>query len=113
MSTNPLNDVLPARVRGAIYAIVFVAGLALAAWQATEGDWVAFAVLLTGSLTSALAGSNVEKPKQAGVRIGNGGVTAAAPAKVTLNLSSDGTNMIEAGRQIQQALDAYHRSSGK
>jgi hypothetical protein len=56
---NPLNDALPARVRQILYAIVFVAGLVLAAWQATEGDWKAFAVLLVGSLTSALAGSNV------------------------------------------------------
>lgn len=56
---NPLAA-LPAKVRLAIYAIVFVAGLVLAAWQATAGDWVAFGVLLTGSLTSALAGSNVD-----------------------------------------------------
>lgn len=55
---NPLA-VLPAKYRLAIYAIVFVAGLALAAWQAAEGDWVAFGVLITGSLTGALAGSNV------------------------------------------------------
>ena len=58
--SNPLSDVLPARVRLVVYAVVFVAGLVLAAWQAAEGDWVAFAVLLTGSLTGALAGSNVD-----------------------------------------------------
>ena len=56
---NPLADVLPARARLVIYAIVFVVGLVLAAWQAAESDWVAFAVLLTTSLTGALAGSNV------------------------------------------------------
>lgn len=55
---NPLA-VLPAKYRLAIYAIVFVVGLALAAWQAAEGDWVAFGVLITGALTGALAGSNV------------------------------------------------------
>ena len=60
MAANPLNEVLPARVRLVLYAVVFVVGLVLAAWQATEGDWVAFAVLLTGSLTGALAGSNVD-----------------------------------------------------
>ena len=58
--SNPLTEVLPARVRLVVYAVVFVVGLILAAWQATEGDWVAFAVLLTGSLTGALAGSNVD-----------------------------------------------------
>lgn len=56
---NPLADVLPAKARLVIYALVFVGGLVLAAWQAAEGDWVAFAVLLTTSLTGALAGSNV------------------------------------------------------
>lgn len=60
MAANPLSEVLPARVRLVLYAVVFVVGLILAAWQATEGDWVAFAVLLTGSLTGALAGSNVD-----------------------------------------------------
>lgn len=55
---NPLAA-LPAKVRAAIYAVVFIVGLVLAAWQATEGDWIAFGVLLTGSLTGALAGSNV------------------------------------------------------
>ena len=60
MASNPLTEVLPARVRLVVYAVVFVVGLILAAWQATEGDWVAFAVLLTGSLTGALAGSNVD-----------------------------------------------------
>ena len=59
--SNPLTEVLPARVRLVVYAVVFVVGLILAAWQATEGDWVAFAVLLTGSLTGALAGSNVDQ----------------------------------------------------
>lgn len=58
---NPLSAVLPARVRLVIYAIVFVVGLVLAAWQASEGDWFAFAVLVTGSLTGALAGSNVSE----------------------------------------------------
>jgi len=61
MASNPLTEVLPARVRLVVYAVVFVVGLVLAAWQATEGDWVAFAVLLTGSLTGALAGSNVDQ----------------------------------------------------
>ena len=57
---NPLS-ILPAKVRLAIYAVVFVVGLVLAAWQASEGDWFAFGVLLTGSLTGALAGSNVSE----------------------------------------------------
>lgn len=55
---NPLTDVLPSRVRKYVYATTFVTGLGLAAWQAAEGNWFAFAVLLTGSLTSATAASN-------------------------------------------------------
>lgn len=58
---NPLANVLPAKARLVIYAVVFVVGLVLAAWQAAQGDWFAFAVLLTGSLTGALAGSNVSE----------------------------------------------------
>ena len=61
IAMNPLSAVLPARVRLVIYAIVFVVGLLLAAWQAAEGDWFAFAVLVTGALTGALAGSNVSE----------------------------------------------------
>lgn len=56
---NPLNDVLPARARQVLYAILFVAALAFAAYQASEGDWLVFAGGLVTSLLGALAASNV------------------------------------------------------
>lgn len=56
---NPLT-VLPPKVRLYIYLVVFVAGLVVAAVQAAGGDWFQAVALLIGSLTSALAGSNVD-----------------------------------------------------
>lgn len=55
---NPLNDALPARVRQVLYAVLFVAALAFAAYQASEGDWLLFASSLVTSLLGALAASN-------------------------------------------------------
>ena len=55
---NPLTDLLPPHVRRYAYAVVFLAGLAIAAWQAAGGDWTAFAGALIASLTGALAASN-------------------------------------------------------
>ena len=60
MSKNPFT-VLPPKVRAWIYLIVFLVGLAAAAAQATGGDWLQAVALLVGSLTSALAGSNVNE----------------------------------------------------
>lgn len=58
MTTNPLHDVLPARVRQVAYAILFVAALAFAAYQAADGDWLVFAGSLVTALLGALAASN-------------------------------------------------------
>ena len=48
-STNPLQGLLPARVRQILYAILFVAGLVFALWQAAEGDWLLFHYYNEGS----------------------------------------------------------------
>lgn len=58
MYTNPLADVLPARARQIAYAILFVAALAFATYQASEGDWAVFAGSLITSLVGLLAASN-------------------------------------------------------
>lgn len=55
---NPLNDVLPARARKVLYAVLFVLALAFAAWQASDGDWVEFAGGLITALFGATAASN-------------------------------------------------------
>lgn len=60
MSTpNPLTAV-PARVRQIAYAVLFVAALAFAAYQGSEGDWALFAGSLVTSLLGALAASNTD-----------------------------------------------------
>lgn len=56
--SNPLTDVLPAKVRRWIYAIVFLVGLILAVWTASDGDWLKFVAALAVALQSAMAGSN-------------------------------------------------------
>lgn len=46
---NPL-EAIPAKVRVYVYAVLALAALALAAYKASEGDWLEFAGLLLGSL---------------------------------------------------------------
>ena len=58
MPDNPLTDVLPARVRKIVYAVLFVAALVVACYQASEGDWWEFVAALLTSLTGATAASN-------------------------------------------------------
>lgn len=56
---NPLADLLPARVRQIAYAVLFVAALVFACYQAADGDWLVFAGSVITSLLGALAASNV------------------------------------------------------
>ena len=58
MESNPLDGVLPAKVRRALYAILFVAALVFAAFQAADGDWLLFAASLFPSLLGLLAAGN-------------------------------------------------------
>ena len=60
MSTNPLTDVLPARVRQIAYAILFLAALVFACYQAADGDWLVFAGSLITALLGATAASNTD-----------------------------------------------------
>lgn len=60
--SNPLTDVLPPKVRRIAYAVVFVAGLVFAAYQAADGDWAQLAGAVLVSLTSLLAASNTDVP---------------------------------------------------
>lgn len=57
---NPLT-VLPPKVRAYVYLVVFVLGMAFTAVQAADGDWFEAAAALVGSLTSVLAGANVQE----------------------------------------------------
>jgi TRAP-type C4-dicarboxylate transport system permease small subunit len=58
MPTNPLTEILPTKARKILYAVLFVAALGFAAWQAADGDWTAFAGGLITALFGATAASN-------------------------------------------------------
>lgn len=55
---NPLNDVIPAKARKYVYAIVTLAALVFGAWQAAGGDVEVFVGALIAALTSGLALAN-------------------------------------------------------
>jgi uncharacterized membrane protein len=55
---NPLTDAIPARYRKAVYAAVFVIGLAITAWQASDANWRVAVATFIASLVPLLAHSN-------------------------------------------------------
>jgi uncharacterized membrane protein YjjP (DUF1212 family) len=55
---NPLKDVIPEKARKIVYAILFVAALVFAVYQASDGDWLVFASALVTALVGLLASSN-------------------------------------------------------
>ncbi len=57
-----LNELLPRKARLVLYVLVALAGVAIAAYQATEGDWVAFTASITTTLVTWLAAANVTPP---------------------------------------------------
>jgi len=59
--TNPLADILPPKVRQAVYAVLFVAAVAYGAYEAADGDWLKFAGGVLVALTGALAHGNVDE----------------------------------------------------
>ena len=64
MPDNPLTDALPAKYRKIAYAVLFVAALAVAAYQGSEGDWWEAAGALLTSLVGALATSNTRSGRR-------------------------------------------------
>lgn len=58
--SNPLTDVLPAKARKILYAVLFVLALGFAAVQAADGDvWEAVAGVVT-ALYGAMATANTK-----------------------------------------------------
>lgn len=100
--SNPLTDVMPPKYRQAFYALLFLVGLAFAAWQASDGDWTAFALGLVTALGGGTAASNTPSRKKAGrITVGSSGF---------MTVQAD---PVEQGRQIAKALDAYYASTGE
>ncbi|UUW88411.1 hypothetical protein [Pimelobacter simplex] len=58
--SNPLNDIVPARHRRRVYALLALIALALAAYKASEGDWLEFAGYFLGLLGFSTAVSNTD-----------------------------------------------------
>ena len=56
--SNPLTNAIPARYRKAVYAVFFVVGLAVTAWQASDGNWRVALASLVSSLVPLLAHGN-------------------------------------------------------
>ena len=56
--TNPLYEVIPAKVRKYVYAVLALAAIVFAAYQASDGDWVQLVGGLIVALTGATAASN-------------------------------------------------------
>lgn len=67
MTDNPLTrflQSLPEKVRLAIYALLFLAGVVYAALQATDGDWgKAITLLVASVLGGAMPASNTQTVK--------------------------------------------------
>lgn len=56
--SNPLQDVVPAKARKTVYAVITLAALGFGAWQASEGDWVVFTASALTALTTLTATAN-------------------------------------------------------
>ena len=61
---NPLTDVIPAKARKYVYAVVTLAALVYGAVEASNGDTRALIGSLIAALVTALAASNVSTPDQ-------------------------------------------------
>lgn len=59
-----LTDILPARWRKYVYAVVALAALVWGVWQASGGDWQLFVGGLITALVTATAASNTPSPEE-------------------------------------------------
>jgi hypothetical protein len=61
--TNPLNQIVPARYRVKVYAVLTLLLLGWTVYQASEGDWRQFVGGLLVALTTGTAASNTRDPE--------------------------------------------------
>lgn len=59
---NALIDIIPAKARKYLYAILAAALAVYAIWQAVDGDWTQFSVALTTAVVNIMAAGNVALP---------------------------------------------------
>ena len=60
---NYLVDLIPAKYRKYLYAVLSAAVTVYGIWQAVEGDWTQFSVSLVTALTGVLATANTNAPE--------------------------------------------------
>lgn len=66
---NPLTDLIPAKYRKYVYAVVALAAFVYGVYEASNGDWKQFAIGLVGAAASALAHANTNtQPPADGAR---------------------------------------------
>lgn len=56
--SNPLRDVLPAKYRKVVYALIGLASIGWGVYQASDGDWRSLVGGLVVALTQLTAASN-------------------------------------------------------
>ena len=60
---NPLQDIVPAKARKTVYALISLAGLVWGVYEASGGDWKSFTGGLIVALVNATAASNTNEPE--------------------------------------------------
>lgn len=83
---NALIDIIPARGRKYLYAILAAVLAIYAIWRAVDGDWTQFSVALATSLVNIMAAGNVNTTPIPTVYVSD--VTGERMTRVTL---PDGT----------------------
>lgn len=56
-----LTDLIPARYRRQVYALLTLAATVFAVYQASDGDWAAFVAGVLTALTGGMARANTPK----------------------------------------------------
>lgn len=73
-----LKDIIPARYRKVVYALVTLAATIFGIWQASNGDWSTFVASVLTAATTGLATANTDpQPKNERGEVGLIGVLLA------------------------------------
>lgn len=58
-----LKDLIPAKHRRRVYALVTLASIGFGAWQASDGNWGTVVASVLTALTTGMATANTNPPK--------------------------------------------------
>lgn len=84
---NPLNDIVPAKYRKPVYALIALAALVVGALEAAHGNWAVAAGSLIVTLSHSVAASNTDsvEPVAAGDYDGHGTYADEVPPPAGVN----------------------------